>query len=38
MNLYVDDNTSKALLVTLLRKAGHLATVPFDVGTAGVSA
>jgi len=37
MNLYVDDNTSKALLVTLLRKAGHQVTVPSDVGTMGVS-
>ena len=37
MNLYVDDNTCKALLVTLLRKAGHQVTVPFDVGTAGTS-
>jgi predicted nuclease of predicted toxin-antitoxin system len=37
MNLYVDDNTCKALLVTLLRKAGHQVTVRSDVGTAGVS-
>ncbi|MSQ96227.1 MAG: hypothetical protein EXR98_16970 [Gemmataceae bacterium] len=37
MNLYVDDNTCKALLVTLLRKAGHQVTVPSNVGTAGVS-
>jgi predicted nuclease of predicted toxin-antitoxin system len=37
MNLYVDDNMNKALLVTLLRKAGHQVTVPADVGTAGVS-
>jgi predicted nuclease of predicted toxin-antitoxin system len=36
MNLYVDDNTCKALLVTLLRKAGHQVTIPSDVGTAGV--
>src|SRR6266446_1520785 len=37
MNVYVDDNMSKALLVTLLRKAGHQVTVPSDVGTAGVA-
>ena len=37
MNLYVDDNMNKALLVALLRKAGHQVTVPSDVGTAGVS-
>jgi predicted nuclease of predicted toxin-antitoxin system len=37
MNLYVDDNTCKALLVTLLRKAGHQVTVPADVGTAGAA-
>ena len=37
MNIYVDDNTCKALLVTLLRKAGHQVTVPSDVGTAGDS-
>ncbi|MBI1831480.1 MAG: DUF5615 family PIN-like protein [Planctomycetes bacterium] len=37
MNLYVDDNTCKSLLVSLLRKAGHQVTVPSDVGTSGVS-
>jgi predicted nuclease of predicted toxin-antitoxin system len=37
MNLYVDDNTCKAVLVALLRKAGHQVTVPSDVGTTGVS-
>ena len=37
MNLYVDDNTCKALLVVFLRKAGHQVVVPADVGTAGVS-
>jgi len=37
MNLYVDDNMNKALLATLLRKAGHQVIVPTDVGTAGVT-
>ncbi len=37
MNLYVDDNMNKALLVTLLRKAGHQVTLPADVGTAGAT-
>lgn len=37
MNLYIDDNTCKALLATLLRKAGHQVTLPADVGMAGVS-
>jgi predicted nuclease of predicted toxin-antitoxin system len=36
MNLYVDDNMNKALLATLLRKAGHQVTAPTDVGTAGI--
>lgn len=36
MNLYLDDNICKGLLVALLRKAGHQATVPTDAGTAGV--
>ncbi len=37
MNLYLDDNMSKALLVALLRKAGHHVTIPAAVGIAGVS-
>jgi predicted nuclease of predicted toxin-antitoxin system len=37
MNIYIDDNTCKALLAKLLRKAGHQVTVPSDVGTVGVS-
>jgi predicted nuclease of predicted toxin-antitoxin system len=37
MNLYVDDDTVKALLVILLRRAGHQVTVPADVGMAGQS-
>ena len=37
MNLYLDDNACKALLVALPRKAGHQVTIPADVGTSGVS-
>lgn len=37
MNIYLDDNTCKALLATLLRKAGYHVTVPSDVGTDGIS-
>ena len=37
MNLYLDDNTCKAVLVALLRKAEHQVTVPVEVGTAGCS-
>ena len=37
MNLYVDDNMSKPVLVVLLRKAGHQVTIPADVGTAGIA-
>lgn len=37
MNLYLDDNMSKALLATLLRRAGHQVIFPSDVGTAGIS-
>jgi predicted nuclease of predicted toxin-antitoxin system len=35
MRLYLDDDIVKALLVTLLRKAGHDVQVPNDVGLAG---
>jgi predicted nuclease of predicted toxin-antitoxin system len=35
MNLYLDDDSAKALLVTLLRKAGHQVTVPTDAGLSG---
>lgn len=37
MKLYLDDNASKGLLATLLRKAGHSTVVPSDVGRVGVS-
>jgi predicted nuclease of predicted toxin-antitoxin system len=37
MNLYLDDNTCKAVLVAMLRKAGHTIVIPADVGCAGVS-
>ena len=37
MNLYLDDNTCKALLVAMLRKAGHTVVIPADVGCAGTS-
>jgi hypothetical protein len=35
MNLYLDDDSAKALLATLLRKAGHQATLPADVAMGG---
>ena len=35
MNLYLDDDTAAALLVKLLRKAGHDVRLPSDVGLAG---
>jgi len=37
MNLYLDDNSAKAALVKLLRRAGHQVAVPADLGLAGVS-
>jgi predicted nuclease of predicted toxin-antitoxin system len=37
MNLYVDDNACKALLVAMQRNAGHQVTIPSDIGTAGIS-
>jgi hypothetical protein len=37
MNLYLDDDSAKASLVKLLRKAGHQVTIPADAGLAGVS-
>ena len=37
MNLYLDDNTCKALLVAMLRKAGQIVVIPADVGCAGAS-
>jgi predicted nuclease of predicted toxin-antitoxin system len=35
MRLYLDDDSVAALLITLLRRAGHDAQVPADVGQAG---
>jgi predicted nuclease of predicted toxin-antitoxin system len=35
MKLYLDDDTASALLVKLLRKAGHDVQVPSDVGLTG---
>jgi hypothetical protein len=35
MNLYLDDDSAAALLVTLLRQAGHDVQVPADVGLSG---
>jgi hypothetical protein len=35
MRLYLDDDSVEALLVTLLRRAGHDVQVPADVGRAG---
>jgi hypothetical protein len=37
MNLYMDDDSAKASLVRLLRKAGHQVTIPADAGIPGVS-
>jgi predicted nuclease of predicted toxin-antitoxin system len=35
MNLYLDDDSAKALLAILLRKAGHQVIVPATVGLSG---
>jgi acetyl esterase/lipase len=35
MNLYLDDDSAKALLAILLRKAGHQVIVPISVGLSG---
>lgn len=37
MNLYLDDDSAKASLSNLLRRAGHQVIVPNGVGLAGVS-
>jgi hypothetical protein len=37
MKLYIDDDTVDALLVRLLRRAGHDIEIPTDVGLAGRS-
>jgi hypothetical protein len=37
MNLYLDDDNVARRLIALLIRAGHLVTVPADVGLAGVS-
>jgi predicted nuclease of predicted toxin-antitoxin system len=37
MNLYLDDNSLKASLVNLLRRAGHQVALPSDHGLAGSS-
>ncbi len=37
MNLYLDDNSVKAGLANLLRRAGHHVTLPADLGRAGAS-
>jgi predicted nuclease of predicted toxin-antitoxin system len=37
MNLYLDDDSAKALLATLLRKAGHQVIVPTSVGLSGAA-
>lgn len=37
MNLYLDDNSAKASLVQLLRRAGHQVSLPIDLGMAGSS-
>lgn len=35
MKLYLDDDTCAALLVAMLRKAGHDVMIPADVGMSG---
>ena len=35
MNLYLDDDSAKALLAALLQKGGHRVVVPADVGLRG---
>jgi predicted nuclease of predicted toxin-antitoxin system len=37
MNIYVDDNMNKPVLVAMLRRAGHQVIVPPDVGAQGAS-
>jgi predicted nuclease of predicted toxin-antitoxin system len=37
MNLYLDDNSVKASLANLLRRAGHHVTLPTDLGLGGAS-
>ncbi len=37
MNLYLDDDSAKASLVKLLKKAGHQVAIPADAGLTGVS-
>jgi hypothetical protein len=35
MNLYLDDDSAKTILIALLRKAGHQVVIPTDVGLRG---
>jgi predicted nuclease of predicted toxin-antitoxin system len=37
MNIYLDDNSAKASLANLLRRAGHQVTLPADLGLAGTT-
>lgn len=37
MNLYLDDDSAKALLATRLRQAGHRVEMPSDAGLVGAS-
>jgi predicted nuclease of predicted toxin-antitoxin system len=37
MNLYLDDNSAKASLVSLLRRAGHQVALPINHGLAGAT-
>ncbi|MBC8874275.1 MAG: DUF5615 family PIN-like protein [Planctomycetes bacterium] len=37
MNLYLDDDSVKAHLVALLRRAGHDVQIPWEVGMSGSS-
>src|SRR5437016_1233847 len=37
MNLYLDDDSAKASLVSVLRRVGHQVTIPANVGLSGIS-
>jgi hypothetical protein len=37
MNLYLDDDSAKASLVSLLRRVGHQVAIPSDANLGGVS-
>lgn len=37
MNLYLDDDSAKAKLITFLRQAGNRVLIPVECGTIGTS-